>query len=91
MPSTTIFTLNSKEMSTYMQIIVSTAAAVILSPIHISYGMIISKGSSWMCWLEMIYLVSQWAFWGEPERVKTNYTGREKVKKFLTFFNFLTF
>ena len=61
-------------MSTYMQIIISAAAAadVILSPIHITYEMIISKEASWIFWLEMIYLVNQWGFWGEPERAKTN-------------------
>ena len=73
-----------------MQIIISavSAAAVILSPIHISYGMIISKETSWISWLEMIYRVNQWASPPKPESAKTNCTGWVKAKKFLDIFSF---
>ena len=70
----------------FMQIIISAAAAVISSPIHISYGMIISKEISWISWLEMIYRVNQWAFPPEPETAKTNCAGRVNGNKFLAVF-----
>ena len=73
-----------------MQINISAAAAAIWAPIHISYWMIISKETSWISWLEMIYLVNQWAFQPKPKLLRTKWAGRGKAKIFLaTFQHFL--
>ena len=75
----------SLNMFIYMQIIISAAAAASWAPIHISYGMIISKETSWISWLEMIYLVNQWAFQPKPKLLRTKWAGWGKLEIFSTF------
>ena len=75
--------LNFKDMFNFMQIIISAAAAAIISSIHISYGMLISMETSWISWLEMVYRVNQWALPPIPDTAKKQRAGGVKAKIFL--------
>ena len=69
-----------------MQIIISAVAADVSTPIHCSYGKIISMETSWISWLEMIYRENQWNFQFLHETAKTKRAGSWKAKNFLGIF-----